>query len=315
MKNIIEVSNLTKQYKGFTLSQASFTVPEGCITGFVGANGAGKTTTLRSILGLARPDEGEIRLFGQTCPLRPGHASDSHRAQLADRIGVVLGAGAFYENLTIRQMKQAIAPAYSCWQEEEFQKLSKRFALDPSRRIKTLSSGTKMKLALALAFSHNAELLIMDEPTGGLDPLVRDSFLTLLREFMEKGGRGVLFSTHITSDLDKCADNIIFIDHGKILLEEDKDVLLDNWRLVKGDPALLTGENRSILRCLRIGDFGFSAVTQQVDKARQFFPEALLDRASIDDIMIALCEGEGGGEPFENRFLPSLKNAGKEAVN
>lgn len=143
MKNIIEVNNLTKKYPGFTLSQASFTVPEGCITGFVGANGAGKTTTLRAILGLLQPDGGEIRLFGKQCPLHPGTASDFQRNLLADRIGVVLGAGAFYENLTIRQMKQAIAPAYSSWQEDEFRKLSKRFGLEPSRKIKTLSSGTK----------------------------------------------------------------------------------------------------------------------------------------------------------------------------
>lgn len=303
MKNIIEVNNLTKKYPGFTLSQASFTVPDGCITGFVGANGAGKTTMLRAILGLLQPDGGEIRLFGKPCPFHPGTASDFQRNLLADRIGVVLGAGAFYENLTIRQMKQAIAPAYSSWQEDEFRKLSKRFGLEPSRKIKTLSSGTKMKLALALALSHNAELLIMDEPTGGLDPLVRDTFLTLLREFMEKGGRGVLFSTHITSDLDKCADNIIFIDHGKILLEEDKDALLDSWRLVKGDRASLTPEKETFLRCLRITDFGFTAVTDQPEKARQLFPEALFDRACVDDITIALCEGRP--DSLENRCVLS----------
>lgn len=210
MKNIIEVNNLTKKYPGFTLSQASFTVPEGCITGFVGANGAGKTTTLRAILGLLQPDGGEIRLFGKQCPLHPGTASDFQRNLLADRIGVVLGAGAFYENLTIRQMKQAIAPAYSSWQEDEFRKLSKRFGLEPSRKIKTLSSGTKMKLALALALSHNAELLIMDEPTGGLDPLVRDTFLTLLREFMEKGAAACFFP-HISPPIWINAQTILFL--------------------------------------------------------------------------------------------------------
>lgn len=313
MKNIIEVNDLTKKYPGFTLSRASFTVPEGCITGFVGANGAGKTTTLRAILGLLRPDGGEIRLFGKPCPLHPGTASDSHRTLLADRIGVVLGAGAFYENLSIRQMKQVIAPAYSSWQEEEFRKLSKRFGLEPSRKIKTLSSGTKMKLALALALSHNAELLIMDEPTGGLDPLVRDAFLSLLKEFMEKGGRGVLFSTHITSDLDRCADNVVFIDQGEILLEEDKDALLDRWRLIKGDRASLTEKKEAVLRCLRVTDFGFTAVTDQPETAGQLFPEALFGRASIDDIMIALCEGRP--VPFGNRRGTALQDAGKEAVN
>lgn len=239
MNNIIEVNGLSKHYPDFSLSEASFTVPEGCITGFVGANGAGKTTTLRAILGLLEPDSGEIRLFGEPVPSSEGRRSSDRRA-LADRIGVVLGAGAFYEGLTVSQMKQIVAGAYSQWQEKEYQELASRFKLNPSQKIKTLSSGTKMKLALAFALSHRAELLIMDEPTSGLDPLIRDKFLSLIREFMDKGGKGVLFSTHITSDLDKCADNIVFLHQGKILLEEDKDILLDKWRLVKGGLSSLT---------------------------------------------------------------------------
>lgn len=296
MSNIIEVRGLTKHYPEFTLSQAGFSVPEGCITGFVGANGAGKTTTLRAILGLLRPDGGEIRLFGE--PLFPSGTPSSHKAlpdsirsSIADRIGVVLGSGAFYENLTISRMKQVMAGAYSQWQEKEFQELSSRFGLNPSHKIKTLSSGTKMKLALAFALSHKAELLIMDEPTGGLDPLIRDKFLILIREFMEKGGKGVLFSTHITSDLDKCADNIVFLHKGKILLEEDKDILLDKWRLIKGALSSLTKENKEFLSCLKTTDYGFTALTHEPEQAKKLFPEALLERASIDDIMIALCEG------------------------
>ncbi len=198
MNNIIEVNDLSKHYPDFSLSEASFTVPEGCITGFVGANGAGKTTTLRAILGLLEPDGGEIRLFGEPVPFSKSQSSSegrrsSDRRALADRIGVVLGAGAFYEGLTVSQMKQIVAGAYSQWQEKEYQELASRFKLNPSQKIKTLSSGTKMKLALAFALSHRAELLIMDEPTSGLDPLIRDKFLSLLREFMDKGGTGVLF--------------------------------------------------------------------------------------------------------------------------
>lgn len=153
MNNIIEVNGLSKHYPDFSLSEASFTVPEGCITGFVGANGAGKTTTLRAILGLLEPDSGEIRLFGEPVPSSEGRRSSDRRA-LADRIGVVLGAGAFYEGLTVSQMKQIVAGAYSQWQEKEYQELASRFKLNPSQKIKTLSSGTKMKLALAFALSH-----------------------------------------------------------------------------------------------------------------------------------------------------------------
>lgn len=305
MDNIIEVNGLSKHYPGFSLSGASFTVPEGCITGFVGANGAGKTTTLRAILGLLEPDSGEIRLFGELLPSsKKQHSCEGCRASdrraLADRIGVVLGASAFYDGLTVSQMKQIIAGAYSQWQEKEYQELASRFKLNPSQKIKTLSSGTKMKLALAFALSHKAELLIMDEPTSGLDPLIRDKFLSLIREFMDKGGKGVLFSTHITSDLDKCADNIVFLHQGKILLEEDKDILLDKWRLVKGGLSSLTEGKKELLNCLRITDYGFTALIDDPEKAKQLFPDALLEHASIEDIMIALCEGR----------IPPLSTAG-----
>lgn len=302
MNNIIEVNDLSKHYPDFSLSEASFTVPEGCITGFVGANGAGKTTTLRAILGLLEPDSGEIRLFGEPVPSSEGRRSSDRRA-LADRIGVVLGAGAFYEGLTVSQMKQIVAGAYSQWQEKEYQELASRFKLNPSQKIKTLSSGTKMKLALAFALSHRAELLIMDEPTSGLDPLIRDKFLSLIREFMDKGGKGVLFSTHITSDLDKCADNIVFLHQGKILLEEDKDILLDKWRLVKGGLSSLTEGKKEFLNCLRTTDYGFTALIDDPEKAKQLFPDALLEHASIEDIMIALCEGR----------TPPLSTAGNNA--
>lgn len=131
----------------------------------------------------------------------------------------------------------------------------------------------------------------MDEPTSGLDPLIRDKFLSLIREFMDKGGKGVLFSTHITSDLDKCADNIVFLHQGKILLEEDKDILLDKWRLVKGGLSSLTEGKKEFLNCLRTTDYGFTALIDDPEKAKQLFPDALLEHASIEDIMIALCEG------------------------
>ena len=200
-------------------------------------------------------------------------------------------------------MKQIVAGAYSQWQEKEYQELASRFKLNPSQKIKTLSSGTKMKLALAFALSHRAELLIMDEPTSGLDPLIRDKFLSLIREFMDKGGKGVLFSTHITSDLDKCADNIVFLHQGKILLEEDKDILLDKWRLVKGGLSSLTEGKKEFLNCLRTTDYGFTALIDDPEKAKQLFPDALLEHASIEDIMIALCEGR----------TPPLSTAGNNA--
>ena len=220
MNNIIEVNGLSKHYPDFSLSEASFTVPEGCITGFVGANGAGKTTTLRAILGLLEPDSGEIRLFGEPVPSSKKQASSegrrsSDRRALADRIGVVLGAGAFYEGLTVSQMKQIVAGAYSQWQEKEYQELASRFKLNPSQKIKTLSSGTKMKLALAFALSHRAELLIMDEPTSGLDYESMRCACALIREVSRQAELSLII-THDLEFIMACCTCVLHIDHGTV---------------------------------------------------------------------------------------------------
>ena len=218
MNDILKVEHLNKSYKDFSLKDISFSIPEGCITGFIGTNGAGKTTTLRTILGLAKKDSGNVNIFGLDM--------DKNGKQIKDRIGVVLDGGCFYEELSLNEMKNIISSSYSRWSEQDFRHYMDMFALDPKQKIGTLSKGTKMKYALALALSHNAELLIMDEPTSGLDPLIRSQLLAVLTSYMENGGKGVFFSTHITSDLDKIADMIIMIEKGRIIFQEDKDLLL-----------------------------------------------------------------------------------------
>ena len=209
MKNLLEIQNLNKTYRNFALRDVSFTLPEGCITGFIGPNGAGKTTVLKTILGLTPKDSGVIRFFGRD--------EDAGSRAVRERLGVVFDSGGFYEELSLMEMKSLAAAAYPSWDEQEFVRLLERFSLNPRQKIRTLSKGMRMKYSLALALSHRAELLIMDEPTSGLDPLIRRQLLDILREYMDRGGRGVFFSTHITSDLERLADMLILIDHGKIV--------------------------------------------------------------------------------------------------
>lgn len=215
MNDILTVNGLNKSYGDFSLKDVTFSLPEGCITGFIGVNGAGKTTTLRSLLGLTNKLSGNIQFFGLDM--------DKNERQIKDRIGIVLDDGCFYEELSLAEMKGIISSAYTSWSEQDFKRYMDMFSLDLKQKINTLSKGMKMKYALALALSHNAELLIMDEPTSGLDPLIRSQLLKILTEYMGNGGKGVFFSTHITSDLDKIADMLIMIDNGRIVFQEEKD--------------------------------------------------------------------------------------------
>ena len=213
MNDLLTVCGLNKTFDRFALRDVSFTLPEGCITGFIGANGAGKTTTLRTIFDLIHKDSGEVQCFGMDM--------DTDARAIKDRIGVVLDGGGFYDELSLVEMKRIIAPAYSHWSEDDFRSWLEYFRLDPHQKIDTLSRGMRMKFALSLALSHNADLLIMDEPTSGLDPKIRRQLLRTLSTFMENGGKGVFFSTHITSDLDKIADYLIMIDDDRIVKKLD----------------------------------------------------------------------------------------------
>lgn len=283
MDNILEVTGLNKHYDRFSLQDVSFCLPEGCITGFIGVNGAGKTTTLRTILGFTGKESGEISIFGMEM--------EQNERKIKDRIGIVLDDGCFYDELTLAEMKSVIAPAYTTWCEQDFRNYMDRFSLDIKQKISTLSKGMRMKYSLALALSHKAELLLMDEPTSGLDPLVRSQFLTILKDYMDKGGRGVLFSTHITSDLDKIADMLIMIDNGQILFQEDKDTLLDSYRIVKGDVSQLNESIRKLFLNVEETAFGFMGITRQVSKVMEYVPDAIVERPTIEDIMLANVEG------------------------
>lgn len=282
MENILEIQGLNKYYEDFSLQDIAISLPEGCITGFIGINGAGKTVTLRTILGLTSFSSGTVSFFGMDMK--------DNEPLIKERIGIVLDDGCFYDELTLSEMKSVIAPAYTSWCDTDFQRYMQQFELNPKQKIENLSKGMRMKYALTLALSHKAELLIMDEPTSGLDPLFRSQLLTILTDFMSNGGKGVFFSTHITSDLDKIADMLIMINNGKIIFQDEKDALLDKYRIVKGDVKDLDDDSRRLFMSISETVFGFTGITQQLKHVKASMPDVIIEHATIEDIMLANIE-------------------------
>lgn len=283
MNSILEVKGLNKSYKDFSLVDVSFTLPEDCITGFIGINGAGKTTTIRTILNLAKKSSGSIKIFGKEM--------ENNEQEIKNHIGIVLDDGYFYDGLTMNQMKSIIAPAYSNWSDSDYKNYMSSFNLNPKQKISTLSKGMRMKFALTLALSHNADLLIMDEPTGGLDPLMRSQLLGILTDYMNKGGKSVFFSTHITSDLDKIADMIILINKGTIIFQDEKDILIDKHRIVKGDIRSLNDQNKQLFLNLQTTNYGFVGITNNIEKVQKSISDIIVEKTSVEDIMLAYIEG------------------------
>jgi ABC-2 type transport system ATP-binding protein len=279
MENILEIRNLKKKYSKFTLNNINLSLPKGYIMGFIGPNGAGKSTTIKLIMNLINRDDGEILVFGKD--------NITYEREIKNRIGFVYDENHFYEELTIKEMKNIVASFYKHWDNGLFQKYLKIFELPPDKKIKALSKGMKMKFSLAIGLSHHAELLIMDEPTSGLDPIVRNELLEILTDLMQDENKGVFFSTHITSDLDKIADYITFINNGQIVLSTTKDDILDNYAVVKGGRELL---NKSILNefiGLRENRFGFEGLVTNREKVRRIFKDkALIEKPTLEDIML-----------------------------
>lgn len=286
MKNILEVTGLEKKYKDFKLKNLDFSLPEGCVTGFIGTNGAGKTTTIKSILDIIHRDKGSVRFFGKS--------SEGNLSEIKNRLGVVFDDSYFYDELTMAEMKSIIAPAYSQWSDSRYKSYMEKFNLNPNQKILTLSKGMKTKFSLVLALSHEAELLIMDEPTSGLDPLMRSQLLEVLKDYMKEGGKGVFFSTHIVSDLEKIADMLILIDNGEILLKEEKDILLDKYRKIKGDIKLLNDNYRKLFLNLKVTDYGFTGITSHVKELEREIKSIVVERPSLEEIMLAYIERRRG---------------------
>lgn len=278
MSVILEVNNLSKEYKGFTLKDISFSLERGYIMGFIGPNGAGKSTTIKLIMNLLKKDGGIIKVFGLD--------NIKNEIEVKEKIGFVYDQNYYYDELTIEEMKKVIAPFYNNWDDKLYNKYLKLFELDSSKKIKNLSKGMQMKFSLAMALSHHAKLLIMDEPTSGLDPVIRREILQVLLEIMQDEKKGIFFSTHITSDLEKVADYITFINRGKIVLSTTKDYLLENYGLVKGKKELLKQAEVNSLIGIKENKFGFEALTKDKFKTRKIFGnKVIIDKPSLEDIM------------------------------
>ncbi|MEN1985611.1 ABC transporter ATP-binding protein [Paenibacillus hubeiensis] len=282
--NAIEARHLTKRYPQFTVDNVSLNVKKGYITGLIGPNGVGKSTVIKMILGLVRPDQGNVKIFGRDM--------SKHEVEIKQRIGIVSDECFYYEHLNIRDLKKMIAPFYDRWNEGKFNDLLEQFELSPRKKVEELSKGMKIKLALALALSHDAELLIMDEPTSGLDPVFRREMLDLLADMMQDENKSIMFSTHITTDLDRIADYIAFIHRGKLVFNEAKEEVLERYAIVKGGPELLDADIRSEFVGIRETAIGFEGLVNNRSHAKRLFEhDALLEKPSLEDIMYFTAKG------------------------
>jgi ABC-2 type transport system ATP-binding protein len=278
---------LCKDFKGFSLKDVTFSLPQGYIMGFVGKNGAGKTTTIRLILNMLARKSGSVKVLGLD------NIADEQK--IKQDVGVVFDEIFFVGTWKVLKVEKAIRGFYGNWDSALFGKYIKNFGLPADKRVKDLSRGMKMKLMLAVAMSHEAKLLILDEPTSGLDPVARDEMLDILSEYISDGEKTILFSTHITSDLEKIADYITLIDNGRIFYTGTKDDLLENFFIVKGGPDYLTEPLREKIIGLAENKAGFSGLIQAFE-TKHLSKEIVLETPTIDEILVYISKGDRNHE-------------------
>ncbi|MCI8417480.1 MAG: ABC transporter ATP-binding protein [Lachnospiraceae bacterium] len=279
----IKVRGLTKKYKNFTLDGVSFSVPSGAIVGFIGENGAGKTTTIKAMLGLIQADSGSVELLGHT----PKEADGSWK----EEIGVVFDEGYFPENVTPLNVEKILGRIYRTWDGKTFQNYLTRFAVPRETRYKELSRGMKMKLSMAVALSHGARLLILDEATSGLDPVVRSELLDLFLEFIQEEDHAIFLSSHITSDIEKISDYILLIHQGRVLLYENKDVLMYQYGLVRCSREQYEKLSPKHCRGYRKGAFGYEVLVDNREELGQAW-DCVVDKISLEDLLVFLTRKE-----------------------
>lgn len=274
MENCIEVKGITKKYQQFSLNDVSFNVPCGSVVGFIGENGAGKSTSIKAILGLIKPDGGEVSVLGEN--------SQKLSAETKEKIGVVFDGLTVPENLTVKQLDKVLKGIYRTWSSEKFFGLINKFELPHDKKFKTFSRGMEMRLMIAAALSHGTELLILDEPTSGLDPVMRAEILDIFLEFMQDETHSILMSTHITSDLEHIADYICFIHKGKLMFMEERNEMLEKHRILKCTDEQLAQIDKSDIIGLRKGRFQNEVLTANAEK----YPDIPADTPTIEEIMV-----------------------------
>ena len=281
---MLKIENLSKQYSTFSLD-CSMEVRPGCITGLIGQNGAGKSTTFKAVLGLIHPDGGQIDVLGK----KP----QDFTSQDKQKLGVVLSDSGFSGYLSVKDVIPILEGLYRSFDRKFFLEQMQKFNLPEDKKIREFSTGMKVKLKVLAAISHDAKLLILDEPTAGLDVIARDELLDLLREFMERDGEhSILISSHISTDLETICDDIYMIHDGRIILHEDTDVLLSDYALLKAEEGQYAKlDKRYILRTKR-ESFGYSCLTNQKQFYAENYPELAVERGAIDEVIKMMIRGD-----------------------
>lgn len=284
MNDALTISGLTKTYKDFKLNEVSFSVPCGSIVGLIGENGAGKSTTINAVLGLIQKEAGSICVLGK----------DQMDSEIKEQIGVVYDGNNYPEILSPKKLNRVMKDIYHSWDEHAFLNLLRKFSLPPDKLIKQFSKGMKMKLAIAVALSHNSKLLILDEATSGLDPVIRDDILDILMDFAQDETHSILISSHITTDLEKIADYIVFIHEGQVVFSKPKDDLTEQYGIIKCGATQFEALDKSDIIVYRKMDYEWQALVADRDAAKKKYPKALIESATIDEIMLLYVKGERG---------------------
>ncbi|NJI81476.1 ABC transporter ATP-binding protein [Clostridioides difficile] len=284
MMDAITIKNLNKTYKDFSLQNVSFSVPKGSIMGFVGENGAGKTTTLKAILNLISYDSGNIEIFGLD--------NKKNEKEIKEQIGVVFEGSNFHENLNLDNVSKIMSKIYKNWNHALFKDYLKKLRVPENKLIKEFSKGNKMKLSIAVALSHNPKLLILDEATSSLDPIVREEILDIFLDFIQDEEHSIILSSHITSDLDKIADYITFIHKGKIVFSENKDELINNMGILKCKPTDFDNISKEDYSYYRKSQFGYEVLLNDKYRFIAKHPNFVVDNTSIEEIMLFYVRGD-----------------------
>ena len=284
MKNCIELRGLCKSYGDFALRDLDLTLPGGTILGLIGENGAGKTTTIKCILGMTRPDSGTVTVLGQ--PMGPDSAA------LKQEVGVVLDECFFHDTLRPKDLPPILAPIYRGWDRELYRDCLARYGLPENKLIREFSRGMKMKLSLAAALAHRPHLLVLDEATAGLDPVVRDEILDEFLAFISDEDHAILMSSHITSDLEKAADYITYLHQGRVILSDSKDNIRDSYGRVACTAGQLEQIEPGDLLRVRRNSFGCEGLTPDRAAFHQKYPALLVEPLSLEDLMVLIEKGD-----------------------
>lgn len=285
MKNAIEIRNLVKSYSDkFTLGEINLDIPSGIIIGLIGENGAGKTTLIKSILNIIRSDKGNIKIFEKDIKI--------NESEIKENIGVVLDNMFFPELLMPKDINSIMKDVYKNWDEQLFNKYLSEFKLKNNQSIKSMSKGMRKKLEIATALSHHPKLLILDEPTSGLDPVVRNEVLDIFLDFIQDEEHTILLSTHITSDLEHIADKIIFINQGKVVLDQSRDDLLDNYGILKCDVDNFDTISKDDIIAYKKNKYDCEILVNDINKIKKKYKDFIVDKITLEELMVLMIKGE-----------------------